>query len=307
VPVFRSSHYAFANHVDDFADPWRPHATVFLLPGFCRTMDFWRAWVPELARTLTVVRLEMPGCGSSPAVPADAELSFDSIVADVHEMLTEFAPGGAHLVGESSGGLLAALLADRHPASVRSLTMVSTPIGVGQRTAGPHSLGHASWDEALRQLGMREWWLRSRREVVGVPVNPDRDDHWADEFARTPVATALRYRQAVVGQTVGSLLPALRVPALVMRPERSPFMGEDDLAAWQVIPRGEVRTYPLNNDMYYLSPAPLVADCAAFLNGVDIGIRLGVKLAALRSIHWRVLALRGTRYNLAGARSLHAL
>jgi pimeloyl-ACP methyl ester carboxylesterase len=221
-----------------------------------------------------VVRPDLPGCGASPAVPDETELRFDHIVSDVHELVREIAPGGAHLVGESSGGLLAALLTHEHQQSVRSVTMVSTPIGVGQRTTGPHSLGHGSWEEALLNLGMREWWLRSRREVVGVPVNPPRDDYWADEFARTPVGTALRYRRAVVGKTVRDVLADLQVPVLVMRPERSPFMDEDDLPAWLGVPRGQILTYPLNNDMYYLSPGPLIADCAAFLHGVDVAARI---------------------------------
>lgn len=271
VALFTGSNHVLAYRVDDFADPWRPHGTVVLLPGFCRNTHFWRAWVPTLAARFRVVRLDFPGCGDSPPLAPEPELRFADVLSDVHELIRHVAPDGAHLIGESAGGLLGALLTAAHPELVHSLTMVSTPLGVGPRTTEPHRLGHASWPDALRTLGMREWWLRSRRETVGVPVNEPRDDHWADEFARTPVETAVRYVGAVAGRTVHDVVAEISVPALVLRPERSPFMDGADEDTWRRIPDVRVVSFPLNNDMYYLVPGPLVAECARFLSGVELG------------------------------------
>lgn len=267
---FTGPHHVLTYRVDDFADPWTPHGTVVLLPGFCRNSEFWRAWVPSLAARFRVVRVDLPGCGDSPPLPDGPELRFADVLADVAALVAEVAPGGAHLVGESAGGLLGALLTASGPAGVRSLTMVSTPLGVGPRTTEPHRLGHPSWPEALRALGMREWWLRSRRETVGVPVSPARDEYWAAEFARTPVATAVRYVGAVAGRTVHDVVAEIPVPTLVLRPERSPFMDTSDEEVWRRIPDVRVVTFPLNNDMYYLVPEPLVAECARFLAAVEL-------------------------------------
>lgn len=266
--LFTGPTHVLAYHVDDFADPWRPHGTVVLLPGFCRNTHFWRAWVPTLAAEFRVVRVDFPGCGDSPPLAPEPELRFADVLADVRELVRHVAPDGAHLVGESAGGLLGALLAAAHPAAVHSLTMVSTPLGVGPRTTQPHRLGHASWPDALRTLGMREWWLRSRRETVGVPVHEARDEYWAAEFARTPVDTAVRYVGAVAGRTVHDVVADIAVPALVLRPESSPFMDGADEQVWHRIPDVRVVSYPLNNDMYYLVPGPLVAECARFVSSV---------------------------------------
>jgi pimeloyl-ACP methyl ester carboxylesterase len=266
--LYQGKAFDMAYQVDDFADPWCPHDTVVLLPGFCRNTRFWRAWVPTLATDFRVIRVDLPGCADSPPLPQDVELTFDEIVDEVHDFVGFVAPEGAHLIGESSGGLLGALLTADDPAVVRSLTMLSTPLGVGRRTTGPHSLGHADWPEALRTLGMHDWWLRSRRETVGVPVNEPRDEHWAAEFARTPVDTAIKYVGAVSGRTVTDIVKDIPVPTLVIRPEHSPFMDAKDEQTWQQIPDVRVRTYPLNNDMYYLVPGPLIADCHRFLTSV---------------------------------------
>lgn len=267
--MFQGKNFTMAYRVDDFADPWCPHETVVLLPGFCRNTHFWRAWVPTLAADFRVVRVDLPGCADSPPLPPDVELTFDRVVDEVRDFVRFVAPEGAHLVGESSGGLLGALLTADDPAAVRSLTMLSTPLGVGHRTTDPHSLGHADWPAALGALGMHDWWLRSRRETVGVPVNEPRDQHWAAEFARTPVETAISYVGAVSGRTVRDIVGDIAVPTLVVRPEQSPFMDAEDERTWQRIPDVRIRTYPLNNDMYYLIPGPLITDCHRFLTGVS--------------------------------------
>jgi pimeloyl-ACP methyl ester carboxylesterase len=54
-------------HLADFTEPWRaPPAETFLLySGYCRSLEFWHAWVPLLGRDYRVLRMDPRGYGSS--------------------------------------------------------------------------------------------------------------------------------------------------------------------------------------------------------------------------------------------------
>jgi pimeloyl-ACP methyl ester carboxylesterase len=54
-------------HLADFTDPWRePPAETFLLySGYCRSLEFWHAWVPLLGRDYRVLRMDPRGYGAS--------------------------------------------------------------------------------------------------------------------------------------------------------------------------------------------------------------------------------------------------
>jgi 3-oxoadipate enol-lactonase len=56
-------HYDLA----DYTDPWRGDVpqTLLLYPGYCRNIEFWRAWVPLLARDYRVLRMDARGYGHS--------------------------------------------------------------------------------------------------------------------------------------------------------------------------------------------------------------------------------------------------
>jgi pimeloyl-ACP methyl ester carboxylesterase len=71
----------------------------------------------ELADQYRVVLVDRRGYGESPA--AD-RLDFDAQVEDIRRVVGE----GAHLVGQSSGGLLCLLAAAAHPQAVWTLTVI---------------------------------------------------------------------------------------------------------------------------------------------------------------------------------------
>ncbi len=74
-----------------------------------------------------VWRLEWPRSGPGPA----PEFSTQAIAADFPRLLREaadtLADGPVHVVGEGMGGVVAAEVASRHPALVRSLALVNSP------------------------------------------------------------------------------------------------------------------------------------------------------------------------------------
>src|SRR5437868_5521433 len=59
---------AYEDHF--FGEPWTMPATVVMVHGNSESSHAWTRWVPHLAGTFRVVRLDLPGFGASSAPPS---------------------------------------------------------------------------------------------------------------------------------------------------------------------------------------------------------------------------------------------
>lgn len=94
-----------------------------LLHGFSDTKDSFVDVARVLTRTRRVVMPDLPGF-SEASQPLDHRYTIPAIAEPLAEALRELAPAGAHLVGNSLGGAVAAWLGLEHPRWVRSLTLI---------------------------------------------------------------------------------------------------------------------------------------------------------------------------------------
>ena len=111
-------------------------------------------------------RYHHPNAGPGPG----AVYRIDEHVADLALLIRQLAGGRADIVGTSSGGLIAALLAVEHPASVRRLVLVE-PVAFSLLPDGEAGAAVASLETARQQLreGATEAALRS---FVGAIIAP---------------------------------------------------------------------------------------------------------------------------------------
>ncbi|RIK92125.1 MAG: acetoin dehydrogenase dihydrolipoyllysine-residue acetyltransferase subunit [Proteobacteria bacterium] len=104
-------------------------ATVLLLHGFGGDLGNWMFVQPKLAEHVRTIALDLPGHGGS-----DKDLSGIASLSDLADLVLRAMDGmglaNAHVVGHSMGGLIAALMAERQPQRILSLTLVS-PAGFG--------------------------------------------------------------------------------------------------------------------------------------------------------------------------------
>lgn len=105
--------------VADYTDPWRRSDTVLLHHGFGRNLEFWRAWVPLLARDYRVVRLDARGCGRSGVPPPGSPYTLDMMVADAIGLMDHLGIERVHWGAEASGGHVGLATAIAHPAGNR--------------------------------------------------------------------------------------------------------------------------------------------------------------------------------------------
>lgn len=133
--------------------------TVVCVHGLGGSHANWLAIAPRLTRTHRVLALDLAGFGLTrggsrgSSVAADTEL--------LHRFLTEVVGGPAVLVGNSMGGLIAALVAADHPDDVLGLALLDAALPVDVR-ARPEPLVIAAFALYLAP-GLGALFQRNRR------------------------------------------------------------------------------------------------------------------------------------------------
>ena len=92
---------------------------VVFLHGFGGDLEQWQLALPALAESHTAIAVDLPGHGGSTKDVGD-------LTGAVEQFLDAAEVGPAHFVGHSMGGLVAALVAQRSPDRVRSLTLIDS-------------------------------------------------------------------------------------------------------------------------------------------------------------------------------------
>ena len=164
----------YITHYEDapLTDPWKPRQTIVIQHGFGRNSQFWRRWVPMLAGDYRVIRRDLRGHGGSGDPGPSDPWSFDGLVRDLGAFCDALDLEDVHLLGESTGGMLAvgyaARATPRHGsagARLRSLTLCATPKTIGPAAQKLFSFGRASWQAALTEMGSEGW----ARELLSRP------------------------------------------------------------------------------------------------------------------------------------------
>jgi pimeloyl-ACP methyl ester carboxylesterase len=221
MPVIEGPGYPTYYEDDDFTAPWESAETVLIQHGFGRNSQFWYHWVPALAGDFRVIRRDLRGHGSS-GNGGDTPWSFDGLVDDLCVFIDALKLDRVHLVGESTGGMLAVALAVRGRRELRSLTLCASPTTISVPAQHFFAGNHASWQEALLALGSEGWarWLMAKPGTF-PSADPGHLEWAVRQFGRASTRGLASYSAVISATDVADLLPRVGVPALVLAPTRS--------------------------------------------------------------------------------------
>ncbi len=205
--------------VDDFTDPWKQPRYLVLQHGNGRSSPFWYSWVPYLSRFYRVVRPDVRGLGLSSAdFDLEREFTLTHCVNDLLAIIEDLGADSVHFCGESMGGMLGIAFAAMHPPRVRTLTLVSTPVYIGDRM----KLSYAP--NAAEKLD-REAWIEATNRSMRFP--PDTDpgllDWYKQEFARNRTDVQAAMAQLVNSANVLPYLDRIQAPVLGLYPTGGPI------------------------------------------------------------------------------------
>ena len=208
-------HYDLA----DYTDPWRSGEpeTLLLYSGYCRNMEFWRAWVPLLGRGYRVLRLDPRGYGATSKPAPGAALTTDMLVGDALGLMDALGIERVHWVGESTGGTLGIMAALNHPQRIASITLCNAFAKMSGETPTNYALGEASQAAAIEKYGVAEWCRRTLHYRMDVKRAPPGIGEWmAREMARTPVHVATAAFRLFSGVDLTPRLPEIAAPVLLV-------------------------------------------------------------------------------------------
>ncbi len=127
---------ARVHYVDEGKGP-----VVVLLHGSYYSLREWSDWSKALIQNFRVIRMDRLRFGLTRNFP-DHNVSYDSEVALLEGFTRALGLTTFSLAGGSSGGIVAALYADRHPDNVKRLILFNFPLGHGRITS----------DDTLREM-----------------------------------------------------------------------------------------------------------------------------------------------------------
>ena len=221
-------HYA----LDDYTDPWRNAPYLILQHGFGRSGRFWYSWVPYLARWFKVVRPDVRGLGlSSTNFDLAREFTVENCIADLVAIIDHLGADSVHYCGESMGGILGMVLSAMHPARIRTLTLVSTPVSLNETTKSTYALGHTSESEAQKAMGMKAWVAATNR-TTRFPANADPQllEWYEQAFAANNPDVQAAMSRTMHAASALPYLAKIEAPVLGLYPSAGPITSAEQMA-----------------------------------------------------------------------------
>jgi pimeloyl-ACP methyl ester carboxylesterase len=159
------------------------------------------------------VRLMRAAVASTLRLPVRAPYTLDDMARDALGLMDGLGLGSAHVVGCSMGGMIAQILAARHPERVGSLALIMTTSG-NPRLPGPNLKIRLRLvkrpplldRESLIRYSMETWRL------IGSPQYPAEESVLRDKVARS--FDRCLYPQGLARQTLAIIASGSRVPLL---------------------------------------------------------------------------------------------
>jgi pimeloyl-ACP methyl ester carboxylesterase len=264
-----SIHY----HLADYTNPWRVDEpeTFLLYSGYCRTTEFWRAWVPLLARDYRVLRFDPRGYGDTTKPPPGANLTVELFTADAIGLMDALGIERVHWVGEVTGGAMGLMAALAHPQRIASITMCNAYAKMPEQTPANYALGEASQQAAIEKYGVAEWCRRTLSHRLDVARAPPSVAEWmAREMARTPVHVAVMAFGLFSGIDLTPRLAEIEAPVLMVTGSRTSTQLKQRLAeARDRLSRArlvEIEGYDYG--IHFLAPDAVVAEVRQFVDQI---------------------------------------
>jgi 3-oxoadipate enol-lactonase len=227
---------------DWFGPPWTTPETVVMVHGNSESSRAWTQWVPHLAATYRVIRLDLPGFGASTEPPGYG-WSAPELAADIGRFLDALKIQRCHLIGAKYGGSACMQLASEQPARLISLCLFGSPVrGSGSGNA-----------DAIRAKGVRQWAADTMRSRLGSTASPAQLTWWADELmGKTNPRAAYGASSARIDMELEEKLARITAPTLIVTTQESGLQSVEAVERYaRRIP--DARVVVLPGDSYHIA------------------------------------------------------
>ncbi len=212
VPLFYEIH--------DYTDPWKNAPTLILQHGFGRSGRFWYNMIPYLARYYKVLCPTLRGLDTHYEMPDPAEkITAENYIRDLVTILDHLGLERVHYAGESLGGIIGMYFSGMHPERVRTLSLFAAPLIISLETQKTFTVGHPTWQDALRTLGVGGW-SNAVNTLTRFPpgTNPAMLEWFSNEMAKSNVEVVIAMSRLAGKVDPTPVLGNIEAPVLGLYP-----------------------------------------------------------------------------------------
>ena len=258
-------------HVADFTDPWRTDEpeTILFHHGYCRNMDFWRGWVPGLARHYRVLRFNSRGCGGTTVPPPGAPYDARELVGDAIGLMDKLGIQRVHWVGESSGGILGIVAALNHPGRLHTLVLVNTPFKLPGAVMETYNVGEVDHATAIEKLGVGGWCRATLPYRIDITKASKEMQEWIiREMGKVANHVGIAHHLMAAGGDMTQRMTEIKMPILILVGENSPLAQKDQMNAMKArLPNAKMVMFEgYGHGINLLIPDRCVAEMQTFLD-----------------------------------------
>jgi len=208
--------------IHDYTDEWKNAPTLILQHGFGRSGRFWYNMIPYLARFYKVLCPTLRGLGTHfDLKDPDEKISAENYIRDLVTLVDHLGLKDVHFAGESLGGIIGMYFAGMHPARVRTLSLFAAPLIISTGTQHTFTLGHASWQDALKTLGVGGW-SDAVNKVYRFPLDADPGllSWFSNEMSKSKLEVVLAMSRLAAQVDPGPVLDKIQAPVLGLYPNQ---------------------------------------------------------------------------------------
>ena len=185
-----------------------------------------RLFYQKVARFCRVIQFDRRGSGASDPIPLDALPPWESFGDELECVMDEVGSKKATILGGADGGPVSLLFAANRPDRVNSLIAYCTYARLLADDDYPYGYPAEAADEYIEQIG--DTWGTPEGSAMWLPSKADDPGFldWMAKVARSvssPSAAEAYARQGLASDA-RAILPAIRVPTLVVHVTDSPVM-----------------------------------------------------------------------------------
>ncbi|MEE9534722.1 MAG: adenylate/guanylate cyclase domain-containing protein [Acidimicrobiia bacterium] len=185
-----------------------------------------RLFYQNVARFTRVIQFDRRGSGASDPIPLDALPPWESFVDELESVMDEVGSERAAVLGGIDGGPVSMLFAASQPGRVSALILLTTMARFLADDDYPFGVPPAEAEEYIRQYG--ESWGTSENAAQWAPSKVD-DSAFLERLAKVQrsvysPSAAEAYARALLATDARAILPAIRVPTLVLHVAASPVI-----------------------------------------------------------------------------------
>jgi 3-oxoadipate enol-lactonase len=250
--------------ITDFSPPWKKPEEVVMLHAAMGSMDRFYAWVAPVAANYRVTRWDMRGHGNSDTPTEAHELSIGRLSLDLIEMLDHLELPSAHIVGSSSGGIIAMHAAVNYPDRIKSITSYAAIPGLAPSTQ--HN-DYDDWKHGLVQEGVRNFLKRTINQRFYVDqVEPGFIEWFLDDAARNDPLYLARFVRMMTEFDFSDKLPQIKCPSQFVVPSGDPVHSMENYQVLKTVPYHRFKVYEnMPHNITDTVPARCTEDLLAFL------------------------------------------